>query len=331
MKKEVVFYTEAIISPHNTSCAVAKVNFTIKDILSSQQIDRSYFTKTNQIDRKPELGNVSYEFKGYQLLQAFGLVTPTVYLTRENEQDVLISSMAQGESYAAINKLSVFRQATETLLKDHFRMWGISSNLVKEEPERFSGIKITDPLAEASDTSRALHKAITEYEIPNSLLKVMRGVSTALSRTGNTEIDEATPLFFQHGDEIAGNFFYNPGRGEIINIDPSPVLSTRMERGLNKLLGGSLLFNFPIQENGMPFNQEKTDILLELVSKYDNLVNDYYDASGKQSVLKQIVFINLARVFFGIYNKENSAYFNDKSKRRFLDLAMHVHDRLGIK
>jgi hypothetical protein len=111
-------------------------------------------------------------------------------------------------------------------------------------------------------------------------------------------------------------------------IDPSPRLTTGMERGLNKMLGGSIIFNLDIDIDGQPRDQGRFSTLITAIKRYNDLIGDYYnDASvGQVSSLREILFVNLSRIYFGIYNKENAGYIDGEDKSKYLKAAINLYD-----
>jgi hypothetical protein len=97
------------------------------------------------------------------------------------------------------------------------------------------------------------------------------------------------------------------------------------------MLAGTLLFNFEIDENGIPKDHERAEALTQAVvtANANSARNGYCSSSQTPSILREIVFINFSRINFGIYNKENADFFQKSPTTKFLKLAVNIYQRMA--
>lgn len=333
MEKPLIFKEIPVINAHNSNTSVNKVEVYRTNPAGQTLYERSYYVKYADNGRSNNMGDIEYEARGYEIMNFFGVNTPDYELGTLNNRAVLITSPVTGNSLQTETDSSKFEQGIDDVLQQNFSMWINSVNLMSSSPEFFGGIKRLCPVTEAIDTVRKIlphieHPDISyQSNVPKGYTRLMDTVIDRLEKQA-TVIDTNSPYFFQHGDELLSNFIFDPSKNQMAAIDPSPRITTGMERGLNKMLGGSMIFNLDIDLDGQPREQERFRALIMAIKRYDDLIGDYYnDASvGQVSSLREILFVNLSRIYFGIYNKENAGYVDGEDKSKYLKAAISLYD-----
>lgn len=327
MEKEIFIQQAKVSNNYNSDSNVQKV--TVRVLSDSQDSYKNYYKKYNNPERSFGMGNVLLEKTGYDLLNTYGINTPKSKFYYENGQAVLEIEEAIGIATYRIDKNDIFEKIVASILDNHLNMWTLSR--LFDTQKKFGNIRKVYPVYEAFEAVTKIENTLanrTAY--PIKYLMNLTKVSKAINKIPILDINNGN-LFFQHGDEILDNFIFNPENGKLAAIDPSPILTTRMERALNKLLGGSLLFNFDINDDGLPKDQDKVNRLIKLVKKSEkeiNKLNLLFGIDGTP-ILRELVFVNLSRVHFGLYNKENAKYFEEMDTSRFLKLANLIYDELS--
>ena len=320
MERKVAFNKISIDSPYKPVSDVKKVIFHIDDL------DRSYYLKWNSISRSHELGNIAYEMRGYELLKHFGIQIPDYFLGTVGGKQVLATSPVHGTPVVDVKDVQGFSSCLDSILTQHLDMWQRSA---LETPIMFQGLRKIVPAYESLMTALRM-RTITERD--NSLTRdfVMCFNEVLQNLICKYAIfARSNQFFFQHGDELLNHFIVNPD-GAITVIDPSPILTVGMERALNKILGASLLFNLEINSDGIPVDSKKVAILIRIIRKYEQMIRDVNSDFGlpKITCLREISFINLARVYFEIYNQENSVFFHSMDTHKFLKLSTNIYEEL---
>lgn len=333
MSPELIFHTQTIHDPIKDHSDVNKTTFLVKPPSEQDWIDRSYYFKKPGINRSRDLGELEYEERGYQLLEAFRIPVPEHGIYTMQKIPVLATNLAEGVPLHALSDVQLFHSALDQTLSQHFEMWKISEQLRRINRDIFLDIHITNPLVEALDTAIRIETTpMPLYNVPNKFTKYVKQVVHNLSTHRNLlRTSDNQPLFLQHGEEMLIHHIYNPNDDTLKMIDPTLRLTSRMERALNRLLGGSLIFNFEINDDGIPNQIEKSQTLIACIKKYAQMIEELNHELGikPKSVLKELVFINVARVAYGIYNPENKAYFDTMDLNKFIKLAINLYEELS--
>jgi hypothetical protein len=333
MERKVSFSTQPVSNSYNSESSVSRVSFHIIR-QDGTDIDRSYFLKEDKPGRSNQLGMIQNEILGYDQLKHYGILVPKRKTVTRNGHLCLATLPVEGVSLDKVENIRSFNEGINRLLNQNVEMWLHSSQEISELTNKnLSAVRRVDPLGEALLTSKRIEELIRDngYNLPCGYVTLFNKVTANLKEQKTNAGGANKDHYFQHGDEILNNFIFNPLDCTVTSIDPSPVLTSRPERALNKMLAGTLLFNFEIDENGIPKDHERAEALTQAVvtANANSARNGYCSSSQTPSILREIVFINFSRINFGIYNKENADFFQKSPTTKFLKLAVNIYQRMA--
>lgn len=334
IERKIVFREEPVTNDHNANTAVNRIIFNITDSNGDVLFDRGYYLKFSDDTRSNNMGDVTYEAHGYEIMEAMGVNIPGYRVGTKDGRIALATTPVHGTALHTETQILPFEQRVDDVLEQNYNMWVQSATLMRTNPEAFIRIRRSCPVTEALGTGERMSlylgeaKSHAREQIPRDYVDVMNTVMGTLRSHATAIAQSDHPPFFQHGDEILSNFIFDSQRNKMAVIDPTPRMSTRMERALNKMLGGSLIFNMQVGNDGQPVDKDKFGVLTSVVKKYNDMINEYYQevSPEQQSSLREILFVNLSRIYFGIYNKENADHIDVQNKSKYLHLAMQVYD-----
>lgn len=327
-----VFHKNKISTGINSNSMVHKVTFIVNPG-ATKELDHSYYMKYNDLSRSNNLGAIQNEKVGYEILHSYEVEVPNFLILEEKGKKVLVTEQIRGNSLNLIEDIDDFELLIKQLINSQFKMWIRSSQDILSTPMKFNAITHVYPLNESMRTIDIIYTQLGKLqpEVAKEFIHYLNKVADTLrlNQQYDTQLDQ--DYYFQHGDETLNNCIRRSTDNHVVMIDPFPIITNRLERALNKLIGGSVLFSFDKEEFDNLGNSTKLKSIINLGKTLNEDINKIYAErqSGKISVLREIVFVNLSRIYFGIYNKENREYFSTKDPQKYLELAIQLYEALS--